>query len=88
MGERRRDASYWAVGAGIAAAVVAGLVSDARVGAYVLVAVLLAAAAVRATRPEPGPEAISARRRWLDVAVLGALAVAVAVLAAIVPNLA
>ncbi len=86
MGEGRRDASYWVVAAGIAVAVVVGLVADARVAAYVLAGVLAAAAGIRAVRPEPGPAAIGVRRRWLDVSVLGALAVALAVLAAIVPG--
>jgi hypothetical protein len=86
MGERRRDASYWVVGAGIAAAVVVGLLADARVGAFVLAAVLAAAACVRAVRPEPGPEAIGVRRRWLDVVLLVGLAIALVVLAVIVPN--
>lgn len=86
MGDRRRDASYWVVGAGIAATVVVGLLTDARLGAYVLAAVLLSAAAVRGMRPEPGPAALSVRRRWLDVVLLGTLALTLAVLAAIVPN--
>ena len=86
MGEGRRDASYWVVAAGITVAVVVGLVADARVGAYVLAGVLAAAAAVRGMRPEPGPAAIGVRRRWLDVSLLGALAVALTVLAAIVPG--
>ena len=86
MGEGRRDASYWVVAAGVAAAVVVGIVTDARVGAYVLATVLAAAAAVRALRPSPGPAAISVRARWLDVALLSVLAVALAVLAVIVPG--
>jgi hypothetical protein len=86
MGERRRDASYWVVGAGIAAAVVVGLLMGARAGAYVLAAVLAVAAVVRGMRAEPAPEAIGVRQRWLDVLLLGALAVALVVLAAIVPN--
>jgi len=86
MGERRRDASYWVVGAGIAAAVVVGLLMGARAGAYVLAAVLAVAAVVRGMRTEPAPEAIGVRQRWLDVLLLGALAVALVVLAAIVPN--
>lgn len=86
MGEGRRDASYWVVAAGVTAAVVVGLLSDARIGAYVLAAVLGAAAAVRGLRPEPGPAAIGGRARWLDVTLLAALAIALAVLALIVPG--
>ena len=85
-GATRRNRSYWAVAAGIAVAVVAGVITDARVGSYALAAVLAVAAVVRCLWSGPGPEALVVRRRWLDVTVLGALAIAVAVLAVIVPG--
>ncbi len=93
MGERpagatRRDGSYWVVTAGLVATVVVGLVTDARVGSFVLAGVLAVAAVVRAAVPDPGPVALVVRRRWLDVTLLVALAVAVAILAAIVPGFA
>jgi hypothetical protein len=86
MGEGRRDASYWVVAAGVVIAVVVGLLADARVGAYALAVVLAVATAVRGMRPEPGPAALGVRSRWLDVSVLGALALALAVLAASGPG--
>ena len=90
MGERpagatRRDGSFWVVVAGLVVAVAVGLVTGARTGSFVLAGVLAVAAVVRGVRPEPGSPALAVRRRWLDVTVLGALAVALAVLAAIVP---
>ncbi|HEY0117830.1 MAG TPA: DUF3017 domain-containing protein [Cellulomonas sp.] len=85
-GATRRDGSLWAVAAGIVVAVVVGVLTDARLGSYVLAGLLAVCAVVRAVRPEPGPEALGVRRRWLDASVLGALAVAVGVLAAVVPT--
>ena len=93
MGERpagatRRDGSYWVVAAGLVATVAVGLATDARVGSFVLAGVLVVAAVVRAAAPDPGPVALVVRRRWLDVTLLVALAIAVAVLAAVVPGFA
>lgn len=89
MGERpgtsQRDGSFWVVAAGLAAVVVVGLLTGARTGSFVLAGVLVVAAIVRGVRPAPGPAALAVRRRWLDVTVLGVLALALAVLAAIVP---
>ncbi len=85
-GATRRNGSLWLVAAGIVAAVAAGVLSDARVGAYVLAGVLATSAVVRGVLPEPGPAALGVRRRWIDVAVLSLLAVALVVLAAIVPT--
>ena len=49
--------------------------------------VLLAvSAAVRAVRPEPAPVALAVRSRALDVTILSFLAVAIAVLAALLPS--
>jgi hypothetical protein len=85
-GATQRDGSLWAVVAGIAAAAAAGIVTDARFGAFVLAGVLTVCAVVRGARPEPGPPALGVRSRWIDVALLGALAVGLAVLAAVVPT--
>ena len=91
MGERpagatRRYGSHWVVAGGLVATVVVGVLTDARVGSFALAAVLTVAAVVRGVWPDPGPEALVARRRWLDVTLLGLLAIAVAVLATIVPG--
>ena len=85
-GATRRNGSHWAVAGGLGASVVVGVLTDARTGSFVLAAVLTVAAVARGVWPEPGPEALVARRRWLDVTLLGLLAVAVAVLATIVPT--
>jgi hypothetical protein len=85
-GPARRNGSLWGVAGGIVLAVLVGMVSDARYGAYTLAGVLVVGAVVRAVRPEPGPAALGVRRRLVDVAVLTTLAVALAVLAAIVPG--
>jgi len=81
-----RNASLWWTAAGVALACLAALVVGPQAGAWTLSALLAAGAAVRATRPEPGPVAWSVRVRALDVTVLGLLAVAIAVLAAILPT--
>ena len=85
-GATRRSGSHWVVGGGLVATVVVGVLTDARIGSFALAAVLSVAAVVRAVWPDPGPEALVARRRWLDVTLLGLLAVAVGVLASIVPG--
>ena len=82
---RRFRLSLWLVGAGVVTSVAVGLTVSTRAGAYVLAGVLAVGAALRATLRDPGPEALVVRFRWLDVAVLGGLAAAVAVLTQVLP---
>jgi len=81
-----RNASLWWTAGGVVLAVVVSLAVGTAAGAWTLSAVLAAGAAVRGLRPSPGPVALSVRSRALDVVILAFLAVAVAVLATILPT--
>ncbi|MCL2464692.1 MAG: DUF3017 domain-containing protein [Micrococcales bacterium] len=83
---RRRSGSYWVIGAGVVVVLAVGLVGGADAGAFALAAVLAAAAVARGFLPEPRPEALVVRRRWVDVTMLGTLAVVLAILAAVLPT--
>ncbi len=85
-GGTRRDASLWVVSAALLACVVVGLVVGTRAGAWALAGVMAACAVARALLPEPPPAAIGVRRRWLDVAVQGGLAILLAALATVLPD--
>ena len=61
------------------------LVVGTRAGAFVLAAVVLACAVVRAVLPSPGPVALTVRAKALDVAVLVLLGAGLAVLAQLLP---
>lgn len=81
-----RNASLWWVSAGIVVVTVVALVVGTRAGVWSLAALLAVCAAVRALRPPPGPTALSVRFKALDVVVLLALAVTLALLGAILPS--
>ncbi|WP_243882245.1 DUF3017 domain-containing protein [Cellulomonas dongxiuzhuiae] len=80
-----RNRSLWWTMSGIVASVAVAFVTDAVVGSYVLALLLLASAVVRAVTPAPGPVAVSVRSKPLDVAVLATGALALAVLASLLP---
>ncbi|MBU4335003.1 MAG: DUF3017 domain-containing protein [Actinobacteria bacterium] len=75
----------WTV-AGVALATAVATVSGSpQAAAWTLAAVLAVCAVARAVLPEPGPLAITVRRRWVDVAVQSGLAVLVGVLGTLLP---
>lgn len=81
-----RNASLWWTSSGIVVATVVALVVGTRAGAFVLAAVALACAVVRAVLPSPGPVALSVRAKVIDVGVLVLLGVGLALLAQILPS--
>ena len=81
-----RNASLWWTSAGVIVSMIIALAVGTRAGAYTLAAVLAACAVVRAVLPHPGPIAISVRAKAIDLAVLGLLAVSIAVLAGLLPG--
>ncbi|MET0789317.1 MAG: DUF3017 domain-containing protein [Cellulomonas sp.] len=81
-----RNASLWWTSSGIVVATVVALVVGTRAGAFVLAAVALVCAAVRAVLPSPGPVALSVRAKVIDVGVLVLLGVGLALLAQILPS--
>jgi hypothetical protein len=81
-----RNLSLWWTSSGILVATVVALVVGTRAGAFVLAAVALACAVVRAVLPSPGPAALAVRAKAIDVAVLSLLGVGLALLAQILPN--
>jgi hypothetical protein len=81
-----RNASLWWTSAGVGLATVVALVVGTQAGAWALAALAAACAVLRAVLPSPGPVAIAARAKPLDVAVLALLAVALTALGAILPT--
>jgi len=81
-----RNVSLWWTSSGIVVATVVALVVGTRAGAFVLAAVALAGAVVRAVLPSPGPVAVSVRAKALDVAVLVLFGAGLALLAQILPR--
>jgi len=81
-----RNVSLWWTSSGIVVATVVALAVGTRAGAFVLAAVALACAVVRAVLPSPGPAALAVRAKALDVAVLCTLGVGLALLAQILPS--
>lgn len=81
-----RNASLWWTSAGVVVSMVVALVAGTQVGAWTLAALAAACAVVRAVLPSPGPVAIAARAKPLDVAVLAFFALALAALGAILPT--
>ena len=81
-----RNLSLWWTSSGIVVATVVALAVGTRAGAFVLAAVALACAVVRAVLPSPGPAALAVRAKALDVAVLCTLGVGLALLAQILPS--
>ncbi|MCG2802931.1 MAG: DUF3017 domain-containing protein [Cellulomonas sp.] len=87
MAPPRGDRSLWFTVAGVGlTTAVATVLGSSRVAAWTLAVVLAACAVARAVLPEPGPLAITVRRRWLDVAVLLGFAVLVGVLGTLLPG--
>lgn len=84
--EAGRNASLWWTSAGVVVATIVALVVGTRAGAYTLAGVLAACAVVRAVLPHPGPVAVSARAKPIDVTVLAVLAVSIGVLAHLLPG--
>ncbi|MBD7918422.1 DUF3017 domain-containing protein [Cellulomonas sp. Sa3CUA2] len=80
-----RNRSLWWTMSGIVVSVGVAFLTDAVVGSYVLALLLVASAVVRAVTPAPGPVAVSVRSKPLDVAVLATGALALAVLASVLP---
>lgn len=79
--------SLWWTVAGVAlTTVVATVVASPRLASWTLAAVLVACAVARAVLPEPGPRAITVRRRWVDVTVQLGLALLVGVLGTLLPT--
>jgi hypothetical protein len=66
--------------------VVAVWPGDPRTAALLLAGGLATGAVLRGLLPEPAPMALKVRSRMLDVALLGGLAVALAVLAVLLPR--
>lgn len=81
-----RNRSLWWTAGGIVTAVAVTFLLDAVLGVTVLAVLLLVYAGVRAVAPPPGPPAVVVRSRALDVAVLATSAVALGVLAWVVPT--
>lgn len=81
-----RNVSLWWTSSGIVAATVVALVVGTRAGAYVLAAVALAGALVRAVLPSPGPVALTVRAKAIDVVVLVLFGLGIALLAQILPR--
>lgn len=80
-----RNRSLWWTTSGIVAAVVVSFLVGAVAGTYVLATLLVVSAVVRGVVRGPGPVAVSVRSKPLDVAVLAANGVALAVLASVLP---
>jgi len=81
-----RNVSLWWTSSGIVVATVVALAVGTRAGAFVLAAVALVCAVVRAVLPSPGPAALAVRAKSIDVAVLCVLGVGLAFLAQILPS--
>ena len=79
------NGSLWWTTSGIVVSVGAAFVTDAVVGTFALALLLVVAAVARGVGRAPGPTALAVRSKPLDVAVLLAGAVALAVLASVLP---
>jgi hypothetical protein len=81
-----RNSSLWWVTAGVAVAVAVAVLVSTAAGALVLAGLLAVGAVVRAATAPPGPAALVARGRSLDVMMLFTLAFALAVLSQLIPT--
>jgi len=81
-----RNSSLWWVTAGVAVAVAVAVLAGTAAGALVLAGLLAVGAVVRAATPLPGPAALVARGRPLDVLLLFVLAFALAILSQLIPT--
>jgi len=81
-----RNASLWWVAAGVGLATGTAELGGTVAGALVLAALLAFGATVRAVRRSPGPVALVVRSQALDVVVLFALALGIAILSQVIPT--
>lgn len=79
--ERHRAPALWLVGGAVAAAAIAAVLADARVGLGILVGTLGLCAGARLALRGRRPEGVAVRSTWVDVLVLAVLAIAISVLA-------
>lgn len=77
---RRRAPALWLVVVGLLVVCLVAALDGARGAAAALVTVLLAAAVARLLLRGRRPEGVAVRSTWVDVLVLGVLAVAIGVL--------
>lgn len=81
-----RNSSLWWVTVGVAVAVAVAVLVGTDAGALTLAGLLAVGAVVRAATPLPGPAALVARGRPLDVLVLFSLAFALTLLSQLIPT--
>ncbi|HEX5333813.1 MAG TPA: DUF3017 domain-containing protein [Cellulomonas sp.] len=81
-----RNSSLWWVTAGVGVAIAVSVLVSTAAGALTLAGLLAVGAVVRAATPPPGPAALVARSRPLDVLMLFSLAFALAILSQVIPT--
>jgi hypothetical protein len=81
-----RNSSLWWVTVGVAVAITVAVLVGTAAGSLTLAGLLAVGAVVRAATPPPGPAALVARGRSLDVLVLFSLAFALALLSQLIPT--
>ena len=81
-----RNSSLWWVTVGVAVAVAVAVLVGTDAGSLTLAGLLAVGAVVRAATPLPGPAALVARGRPLDVLVLFSLAFALTLLSQLIPT--
>ena len=81
-----RNSSLWWVTVGVAVAITVAVLVGTAAGSLTLAGLLAVGAVVRAATPPPGPAALVARGRPLDVLVLFSLAFALALLSQLIPT--
>ena len=81
-----RNSSLWWVTVGVAVAIAVAVLVGTAEGSLTLAGLLAAGAVVRAATPPPGPAALVARGRPLDVLVLFTLAFTLALLSQLIPT--
>ncbi|HEX7806193.1 MAG TPA: DUF3017 domain-containing protein [Cellulomonas sp.] len=81
-----RNSSLWWVTAGVGVAIAVSVLVSTAAGALTLAGLLAVGAVVRAATPPPGPAALVARGRPLDVLMLFLLAFVLAILSQVIPT--
>lgn len=81
-----RNSSLWWVTAGVGVAIAVSVLVSTAAGALTLAGLLAVGAVVRAATPPPGPAALVARSRPLDVLMLFLLAFVLAILSQVIPT--